>query len=351
MKVNAQNIILIIKENWKDPVWSKVIATTIITVTGLILTTLYSIVKSLITKSSFTETFNDLIVFFNKTVEIKMWLPVLLFIIYIILISNQIIVLIKNVIMKVKNSQSITKKINEKGKPIATEQSTSFFYQRMASAFPGIREVTWFENPKEATDRLEILLQEPLIFKSNTGKGEVDPVWWFRGNSALFINKFVRTGKRKVIMNISQLKIRRIAAYHGNEYYKDFVYVEVDGEKQTGIYNMKEEEIQRCIKRFGYCWEEYGLIKNIFWWKTPIRREDYDDGATIIRGKVRDAKNAELRVRYITKYNFIIAAKGSPYNSNKFEKKSKEYLNDILSGKIEPNDFFQFLKEFQKYER
>ena len=109
--------------------------------------------------------------------------------------------------------------------------------------------------------------------------------------------------------------------------------------------------IQNHINSFGYSWEEYGLIKNWIGWKTPIRREDYDDGATVIRGKVRNTFNAELRVRYLSDYNFIIAAKGSPYNSNKFTRNSKRYLNGILKKEIDPNDFFEFLKEFNKNEQ
>jgi len=47
-----KKLILTLKANWKDPVWSKVIAAVIITVSGFILTTLYSFVKSLISDVS-----------------------------------------------------------------------------------------------------------------------------------------------------------------------------------------------------------------------------------------------------------------------------------------------------------
>ncbi len=272
-------------------------------------------------------------------------------IIYLILISNQIVVLIKNVIIKFTNPRSKTKAPIESNKPRATEHSTSFFYQRMASAFPGVRGLKWHEDSKEATNRLKILLQKPLRFKSDSREFESDPIWWFRGSSDMYIKKFEKIGRNKILLNFDQLKIKRIAAYHGDAYYKDFVYVETEREKQTGLYNLKDEDIQRHIETFGYSWEEYGLIKNWLGWKTLIRREDYDDGATVIRGKVKDALNAELRVRYLSKYNFIIAAKGSPYNSNKFNQNSKDYLNKVLRNEIEPNDFFNFLKGFNKHEQ
>lgn len=346
-----KKLIFTIKENWKDPVWSKVIAVCIISVAGFILTTLFSIAKSLLTTISFGDAFNEVATMLKKNIDLPLWLIIALSVLYLILVFNQFTSFIKNIFIKLKSPRIKAKKPAEPQVPRATEHSTSLFYQRMASAFPGIREVTWIENPKNATNRLEILLQKPLRFSSNSSEFESDPIWWFRGSSALSIDNFKRTGKRKVLLNYDQLKIKRIAAYHSSSYYKDLVYVEVEGEKQTGLYNLKKEDIQRHINNFGYSWEEYGLIKNKLGWKTLIRREDYDDGATVSRGKVRDIKNAELRVRYISNYNFIIAAKGSPYNSRKFDRYSKEYFNGILKGDVDSNNFFDFLKEFQKQEQ
>ena len=304
-----RRLVSIIKENWKDPVWSKVIAAGIIAALGFILTSLYSLVVSLIQSISFKEAFQTIIDFLLQDVSLNLGVIGVLAVLYITLTLNQLTSFISNIYIKIISPK--TDDDEEKIElPRATEHSTSLFYQRMASAFPGIRDVTWFDNPKVALDRLEILLREPLRFKSDLRECESDPIWWFRGGSALFVEKFKRIGRKKALMNIDQLKIKRIAAYHGDSYYMDFVYVEVEGEKQTGLYNHSEEDINRHIDSFGYSWEEYGLIKNRIGWTTPIRREDYDDGATVQGGKVRDALNAELRVRYLSKYNFIIAAKG-----------------------------------------
>lgn len=54
---------------------------------------------------------------------------------------------------------------------------------------------------------------------------------------------------------------------------------------------------------WGYYTEEYGLIG-----KKIISRQEHDDGAAIINGKIVDASNSELRLRHLTPYNFIIAA-------------------------------------------
>ena len=42
-----------------------------------------------------------------------------------------------------------------------------FFDYRVGKAFPGVRGVKEFNNPKECVDRLEILLRNPLNEKSN----------------------------------------------------------------------------------------------------------------------------------------------------------------------------------------
>lgn len=345
-----KRIILTIKENWKDPVWSKVISAVIIAVGGFIITTIYSIIKSLISGLSFENVLSETYAFFINDVNIKIWILLVLTFTYFTLILKPITTFYKQIVTKINSPKVIKEEIN-KIVPQATEHSTSLFHYRMAGAFPGVRGIKWFDDPKIATKRLEILLQEPLRFSNGSRDAETDPIWWFRGGSAMFIESFKRIGSKKAILNIDQLKIKRIAAYHGDSYYKDFVYIEVEGEKQTGLYNITKEDIQNHIDNFGYSWEEYGLIKNKFGWTTPIRREDYDDGATVIRGKVRDAMDAKLRVRYLSKYNFIIAAKGSPYNSKKFERESKVYLNGILNDKIKPEEFFEFLKSFEKYEQ
>ena len=340
----------IVKENWNDPVWSNVIATGIVAIAGSVLTAIYAIFKFFISNISIQESLKKIIDFINKPISVKLWVILIFLIVYLILVPKPFLRLLRNIASIFTFSQKHSKKHCKVELPKASEHSTSLFYQRMSSAFPGIRDVTWFNNSKIATKRLEILLAEPLRFKSEIRDCESDPIWWFRGTSALFINKFKRLNSNVVLMNIDQLKIKRIAAFHGRTYYQDFVYVEVEGEKQTGLYKLSPESIQKQIDYFGYSWEEYGILNGLFGWKYFIRREDYDDGATVVRGKVVDASKAEIRVRYLSKYNFIIAAKGSPYNSDKFNRESQSYFDGILTNKIDPTDFFHFLKGFNKKE-
>ena len=65
---------------------------------------------------------------------------------------------------------------------------------------------------------------------------------------------------------------------------------------------------------------------------TPITRAGYDDGAAVINGNVVDLTGAQLRVRYLSRFNFLIASNFSPINSPDFDEISEALLNDMLSG-------------------
>jgi hypothetical protein len=208
---------------------------------------------------------------------------------------------------------------DEDGRPTLGENSTTFFHKRFSSAFPGVRGIAWF-NGKEAVDRLMILLKPPLDFKDGS------PIWWWRSGD-LQIERFDRIDENTVLMDYQELRIRRIAAVNSGAYYQSFVYVEVEPENPTGLYNI---DINSDIEYWGYSREEYGLFEG-----KPISRAEYDDGAAVIDGKPVDLHGkAELRVRYLTPYNFIIAAQNAPINNGGYDKRRNEVLNEVLTGKL-----------------
>lgn len=95
----------------------------------------------------------------------------------------------------------------------------------------------------------------------------------------------------------------------------------------TGLYQNIEDRIAYWIEQHGYCSEEYGLYKG----ETKVTRAEYDDNAALIDGElVKLGGDVELRVRYLTSYNFVIAAHGSPINNNSFDRKLEELLNAML---------------------
>jgi len=345
MKQFFINIYKVIKdEYWGDPVWSKVISAGIIAVLGSIITTLYLLGKSLIDKISFKEAFGSLLFFFKRATLINNFVILICIVFIAITTVNFIIKFIKDV--RQKRKANLAEPAKEE-LPLVPFEPSVFFAYRLAGAFPGQRGLEWYDDPKVIVERLSILFQKPIKFKSTEREGfSPHPLWWFRETSSMFIENFEKLSKTKVLMGVKELEVKRMAVNIDQAYYKCFVYLEVKGEKRTGLYNTDASDIKRHIETFGYSWEEFGLHKNI-----PIRREEYDDGAAIIKGKVVETFGANLRTRFLTDYNFIIAGHDSPFNSQRFERGTDKYFNDILSDKIEAERLFEFLDTFQKRER
>ena len=217
---------------------------------------------------------------------------------------------------------------------------TVYFSHRISKAFPGIRGIHWFNDTKEAIDRLELLLRKPIKFENNLGYGTTkDPIWWFRGPTALSIDSFRRLGDGICLLSGEELNVKKMAVFHSSSYYQSFVYIELNPDKPVGVYQTIEQDITRMVESLGYAFEEYGLFDGI-----PITRECYDDGAAVIDGEVIDTSGAELRVRYLSKYNFIIASKFSPINSSKVEDTLESIMNDMLSNQKKVEDLVELMK-------
>jgi len=56
----------------------------------------------------------------------------------------------------------------------------------------------------------------------------------------------------------------------------------------------------------------------------------------------------QLRVRHLTPYNFLIAAKQSPFNSEKFMDQSEDIFDGILKGNNTLDDLMSTLKDYRK---
>lgn len=236
--------------------------------------------------------------------------------------------------------------------PIINEESTVFFSNRMAKAFPGIESLNWFASPVEAVDRLTILLQQPLEFQppehlrnvpARESHIRTDPVWWWRGYGNMQITRFQDLGNGKCLMDYHGLDIAKIAAYRNHSYYREFVYVETKAEPSTGIYEYEPEDIPRMTGKFGFAAEEYGVLG-----ETLISRAEYDDGAAVVNGKVIDAAGAKLRIRYLTPYNFLIAASDSPINNNEVDLLIKDFLDGILQGRRTLEEFVEEAARFKR---
>lgn len=232
---------------------------------------------------------------------------------------------------------------DENGKIRISIAPTVFVAHRIAKAFPGVRNIKWF-NGEQAIKGISRFLKYPLRFDKAEGHGLYrDPIWWFRGGSALSIDKFEVLSDDKVLIGVDELKINKIAVFNASSYYHSFVYVETLPDEPTGVYEYSEGQIDRRTQEFGYADEEFGLFNG-----TPIKREEYDDGAAIINGEYVDTINAKLRCRFLSKYNFIIVAKSSPYNSREGNLLGSRYMNAILKGESSIEEFAEEAQLLQK---
>lgn len=210
--------------------------------------------------------------------------------------------------------------------------STSFFDFRIRSAFPGVRGLQIFDNPKICVDRLEILLREPL---SNTNLK--DPIWHFRGNRCFNIPSFHRLSDTKCLIDIDEYEIEKIGVYISDFYFRDFIYIQTKPDNPSGAYTYPNQNYLNNPfgQSYGYYYEEFGLYNDI-----PITRQEYDDGAAVINDKVIPSNGRfQLRVRYLTPYNLIICAKYHPFNSNDGDRITKQYLDGILKGTYSIEEF------------
>ncbi len=324
-----------IKNYWNDPVWSKVISAIII----FGLTNIYILIKSMYEKVAFKSVAFDVINYFKSTTVINnliLWIST-------IIVLWSFYVFLKTVVKKFKNNQNEVLEEEIEELPRLGRSSTDLFSHRLASAFPGQRGLQWYDS-KTAVKRLAIVFKGPLEFEPIIGSEAVgDPFWWFRAGKSMYIKQFQSLSKTKILLGIDEFEINRIAVNISQSYYKCFIYVETKGEKQIGLYNYTNEDVKRKKELFGYCSEEYALFGD-----RPISREDYDDGATIINGDVVETFGAKLRIRYLSEYNFIISAKQSPFNSQKFDRESNDYFNAILKGEKNSNDFLELLENYER---
>lgn len=330
------------KKIWNDPVWSKIIANGL----GFIISQIGIFFYGKINKINFFDVYKAIFKSLSEHYLISGWIILLV----ILLIGTSVFITIKyfKSIHSIKSNEvKAIIKPKELKKPEInkiTEASTIFFHYRFCDAFPGYdNDYRWFTNQKEIQNRLKILLAYPTKFDKAEGHGITDPIWWFRGSSALFIDHFEILNKKKVLINIDELLIEKIAAYRSTSYYNDFVYVQCLSDKPTGLYKYDKKRIEEFYKEHGEYREEYGVFNDQL-----VSRREFDDGSALIKGKPTRIEGTKLRTRNLTKYNFIIAAKFSPFNCTEFYNNSEIKFIKLLNNELKFDDFIVWMKAFPK---
>lgn len=217
--------------------------------------------------------------------------------------------------------------------------SDILFAKCIAQTFPGDRDIVWYDS-FDSVRRLN-------LFFENIRREEPygDAVWWIRGSQAFSVKNAEILDVDKIFLGNDRFKISRIAVFVSPSYYKHFIYIEADEEPPTGLYSEITDSYVEAMKSSrGYLTEEYGEFNGKL-----ISRQEYDDGASVHDGNViQHNRQAILRVRYLTKVNFILTPKNSPYNSRKFERGSVELFNDALLSEENIYKLFEFMNSFQK---
>lgn len=203
--------------------------------------------------------------------------------------------------------------------------STVVFAQRFSDAFPGVRGIAWFDGDDTIRERFARLLSRPLEFEDGT------PIWWSRGPSNLQITSYAEAPDC-LLINGDEMKIVRVAAVNPASYKNCFVYIEVDPLPPIGIYQGTLESIAEVAaggSPFAYYWEEYGLVDGIH----LVTRAEADDGSAMIDGRLQSLRGRmQIRSRYVTKYNLIIAAAGAPLMDMSYDYTLEGHLNAMLKG-------------------
>lgn len=191
--------------------------------------------------------------------------------------------------------------------------SLEFMTERLLETFPGVRGWRHFE-ADVAAQKLMRLLRQPLGFK-NQGSGRNFPIWLWYGDGSLDISRCTWINPNTLLLNRDEIQIAGISVYNSADYHRAFVCVECSAMKPTGLYPDNPETFNRIRRDRGYVYEEYALYQG-----REITRAEFDDGYAEIDGEsVETAGRAELRVRYLTPFRFLIAGQFGAINNSDFD--------------------------------
>lgn len=238
-------------------------------------------------------------------------------------------------------------------KDAITEHSTVFFKRRMCAAFPGKRGLIEYTDQKQIRRALSKLFKAPLKFNKAIGRDSLtDPIWWFRGGSAMNIDKYKYLGNGRYLLAWDEVKISRLIAFIDSGcYYSNYVYIEFDGDRPTNLYKdyYSPDKIKELHKFLPQVTEEYAVFKPCYFFSKRITKQEEDDGYTRILGKtVKLKKRYVCRIRSLTPYNYIIAAKQSAFNNPDFDRTSGIVLDGMLDGSVTKEQMNEYMMTFPK---
>lgn len=254
---------------------------------------------------------------------------------------------------KERFKKAIGKIVKAKLLPTIHDATTVFFSRRIAQSFPGVRGIQWYDDPSDIRMHLNAFFRHPIHFGESTDmEGDTVPIWWFRGAQAEEINSYSVLPNGIYLLGWNELKINRIAVLSDTaRYFSEYIYVEASPMVPFNKEHYTPERISELKRDFDYIDEEYAVVREGSI-SIEVSRQEFDDGHAMIGGEIVPIHGkASLRCRYLTPFNFIIAAKYSPYNSHEFCRSSNDYFNGLLDGSVVFEDFARYLRSLPKYSR
>lgn len=233
--------------------------------------------------------------------------------------------------------------------PVLREATTTFVSRRIGMAFPKERGLKIFDDPHDIRKHLEMFFKHPIIFGEATDpEGDREPLWWFRGGGSEGIDYFEISNNGVFRMGWNEMRIKRIAVYaNPHHYYAEYIYIETEPLPPLTV-NYTKDDIKRIVDDIGYCEEEYAVLKQGEL-EVNISRLEYDNGYADINGKIIPIHGkAHLRCRFLSPFNFVVCAKFSSINSNRFDLESHEIMDGILKGTSTIDDLHKLIVSLPK---
>lgn len=226
---------------------------------------------------------------------------------------------------------------------LSYSQSLRLFDDRMCEAFPGARGLVLIEDPAGIKRCLDIVLKPPLVTDAllNTGW-----IWWWRGS----LNNYVTTysylpGEKVYLIDNWELDIKLLAGYRAVPQDLQYVYVESDPLKSSGIRCWANQDIDDMINTFGVAYEDIAVFEGHY-----ISMPEHDDGFANINGQVVNVMGrSESRKRPLTKFNLLIAPKETRLNNIDFEDKLEAICNQILTEQASLDELVDAIKQIPRW--
>lgn len=115
-------------------------------------------------------------------------------------------------------------------------------------------------------------------------------------------------------------------------------------DEPTGLYPIDKRSI--LSEPLDYKYESYGIYRD-----SLITYQEADNGARFVNGKLEELNYQEVqrRMRYTSKYNFVICAKYNPINSQEVDCIGREYFPNLFDDQSLIHSFIKEIRFIKRH--